>query len=492
MAVVHEDRPEYPGAEGEFDRELDDRQNESTKLPAGEDVQRRVLQISECYVGGDLDRLTQGCKALDIKPDNPYGGLDIYAWADSVRRTSSTGSWVLVANLYRQGTEKKWIDDIAAELPEDFDRVRLKAISPMPSIVVLLATFTLSDRSSNALNDELNTNRYLQIETIGSIHRYHSAIHRKQKEVAEERNRVRTAASKWLAHTFPGTIISDFKRDSLPAIEVITTKKADPFSRQDLTDLPAEDISNYLEDYRYLLSIESDTYAYTSSYNSDWKIATNFRPHDDPWTIVCARKLTAEESPQSNITFGGHYTDDHFIENYFGGLMVRWAIKCLVECYEGTVTQVRDDLARSPAVNKRRWNIIKQIVQNSLRTQTLESLERTSRILNNTIFDATIVSSEVEKWASNDSRWNYELDEYKQTRDWGDGQIDELYFDKMLRTSLKDRAEWFGETIPLLRSELELRASIESTAANFRLQQIAMVLAILAIGISVVAIVLTS
>ncbi|QHE74150.1 hypothetical protein GFS60_07844 (plasmid) [Rhodococcus sp. WAY2] len=62
----------------------------------------------------------------------------------------------------------------------------------------------------------------------------------------------------------------------------------------------------------------------------------------------------------------------------------------------------------------------------------------------------------------------------------------------MLRTSLEDRAEWFGETIPLLRSELELRASIESTAANFRLQQIAMVLAILAIFISVVSIAMQS
>lgn len=165
MAVVHENRPEYPAPEGDFDRELDERQNESTRLPSGEDVQRRVLQVSECYVGGDLDRLVEGCKALNIEPDNPFGGPDIYEWADSVRRTSSTGGWVVAASLYRQGTERKWMDDIAADLPEDFDRVRLKAMSPIPSVVVLLATFTLSYESANALNDELNTNRYLRIDT---------------------------------------------------------------------------------------------------------------------------------------------------------------------------------------------------------------------------------------------------------------------------------------------------------------------------------------
>lgn len=492
MAVVHEDRPEYPDPEGDFDRELDERQNESTRLPSGEDVQRRVLQVSECYVGGDLDRLVKGCKALDIEPDNPFGGPDIYEWADSVRRTSSTGGWVVAASLYRRGTERKWMADIAADLPEDFDRVRLKAVSPIPSVVVLLATFTLSDVSANALNDELNSNRYLRIDTVGRGFRRHTAFHRKQAAIAHERTRVREAASQWVARVFPGTMIADFKKASLPAIEVITTKLAAPFTRPQLPDVPVEEISSRLEDYRYLLSIDVEGDAYTGSSTPDWKIATSFRPDDDPWTIVCGHKLTVDESPRDGVTFGGPYTDDHFIENRFGGLMVRWAIKCLIECHEGTIAQLRDDLARNPTREKSRWTFIKQVGQNALRTETIDSLERASKLLSNTIFDATIVSNEVGKWVSNDRRWTYELDEYKQIHDWGDGQVDEFFFDKMLRTSLEDRAEWFGETIPLLRSELELRASIESTAANFRLQQIAMVLAILAIFISVVAIAMPS
>ncbi|MFD7011709.1 hypothetical protein [Rhodococcus jostii] len=449
-----------------------------------------MLQVSECYVGGDLDRLVEGCRSLDIEQNNPFGGPDIYDWADSVRRTSGSGGWVTVASLYRRGTERKWMDDIAADLPEDFERVRLKAISPMPSVVVLLATFTLSNASSNALNDELNTNRYLRVENVGTGLLYHSAVHRKQAAIADERTRVREAASRWVARKFPGTITTDFKKQSLPAIEVITTKQAVPFTRHNVSDISIEEISRSLEDYRHLLSIDNEGDAYSSSYTPNWKVATHFRPHDDPWTIVCGHKLTDEELRSDGITFGGDYTDDHFIEQQFGGLMARWSVKCLIECYEGTIAQVRDDLARSPRTAATRWNVIKQIGQNALRTATIDSLEQASKLLSDTIFDATIVSREVGKWVSDDRRWTYELDEYKQVYDWGDGQVDELFFDKMLRASLEDSAEWFGETVPLLRSELELRTSIESTAANFRLQQIAMMLAILAIVISVVAIVL--
>lgn len=489
MAIVHEERPEYPNSDDDFDRNTDDRQNSSSRLPDGENIQRGIIQTAECYVGGDLDRLVEGCRKLKILPTDLNYRQDIYEWARSVRRTSASGGWIKVGKFYRDGTVRKWMDDQPTDLPLDFDRVILKALSPTPSIVILLATFTLSDNSANLLNDEINTNRYLRIKETSSGTLYESAFHRKKSSLDQERNRVISEASKWVTRTFPGTISNDFEEKILPTLEVLTTKIANPFTRLEMpTHSPTEEIFRVTEDYRSLLSIASDGDTFSASYIPGWKLSL---PREGgSWTLTCAHRLSAEEQEEDHIGYGGIYTNENFIENYFGGLISRWAIMRLVSGYEETISQVRESLAGQESFEKGSLKRARGLGRRALHTETVNLLERSRKILSNTVFDATIVSKEVQKFVENDRQWSYELDEYKRSIDWGNGEVEEIFFDRDLRKSLETRTTWFSETIPVVRSELELRASIEATVANFRLQRIAMLLAAIAIAISVVAIVI--
>jgi hypothetical protein len=186
MVIEHETPPEYPESETEYHRQQDINENLETTPPEGEEVLRPVLMLAECFVGGDLDNLIAGCRALD-----------------SVSRT---------------GGLRIGLADVKAELPGDFERVLLKAYAPTPSVVVVVATFVLRPDAARLLDEELRTNRYLRLEKQGRITRYSSAAHRKSDAVIAERTRVKTAGATWLAQNFAGTLSTDFQLDG-PTID---------------------------------------------------------------------------------------------------------------------------------------------------------------------------------------------------------------------------------------------------------------------------------
>lgn len=258
MGINHEVPPAYENLDGmersdvQFWRERDIEENWDSKPPEGEAIGRPVVKVAECFVGGDVQALVDGCRALGIAPaDNFIRTGDVYTWVEQVRRTSRTGSWVDVGAGHTRAQERAWADDVEMDLPEDFERVVLKAFSPRPSVVFLVATFVLTPEAAAGVDDELRTNRFLRLDKRGRFTIFASAAHRKGDAVRAERARVIEAASAWVAQTFAGTLSRDFTGTTLPSIEFLTTQINEPF-----TD-PQPSGRAGRSDYTTLLSIDS-------------------------------------------------------------------------------------------------------------------------------------------------------------------------------------------------------------------------------------------
>src|SRR5680860_853451 len=85
MGTSHELPPAYAAMDGmersdaQFWRERDIEENRDSTPPEGEAIGRPVIKVAECFVGGDVQALVDGCRALGIAPaDNLMRRSDVY------------------------------------------------------------------------------------------------------------------------------------------------------------------------------------------------------------------------------------------------------------------------------------------------------------------------------------------------------------------------------------------------------------------------------
>src|SRR6478735_5537048 len=159
MAIEHEAQPDYRALLGpdEYDDhwlKVDAEENLDSRPPFGERVLRPVLMLTEAFVGGDLEGMVAGCRDLGFADEWVTGRTDVYTWASQVRRSSRTGSWVDIGVVVPQSGTRPWFQGVTAEIPDDFERVHLRAYSPTPSVVFLVATFDLTSIAAARVDEE--------------------------------------------------------------------------------------------------------------------------------------------------------------------------------------------------------------------------------------------------------------------------------------------------------------------------------------------------
>lgn len=486
MVIRHETPPEYDEHdEADYHRKQDLEENQESRPPDGETVRRPMLMLAECFVGGDLEGLVEGCRDLGMPDEWRTGRPDIYSWARQVRRTSRTDGWVDIGAAYPTSRPRQWMEDVPIDLPEDFERLVLKAYSPTPSVVFVIATFILTEGSALLLDDELRTDRFLKLEKRGSITRYLSASHRKSAALEAERARVKESASAWLAQTFAGTFSGDFGLTALPCMEFLTTQLRAPF--EDMEE------RNGWSDYRFLLSIDSDSEAWESESTPGWRLGMPWRPKDDNWTIVvgCRDRSGGHEEPEADSgdergsddapattdtdCLKPLVNDERALEQYLGGLLIRFAAFCLIVKYEEAFGTLRDQLA-SP------------IPQTSHAITQLDAAQHTLSTLS---FDASLVATELRAWASDEGRWRRETLEPTPAAAWKrEHYPDHPNLLQLLGENVTGRADWVLDLEPRLRDQLVIRTSMLATSADLRLQRIVLGSSIVALVVACVSLII--
>lgn len=474
MAIEHEDVPDYDEDEREFHIAQDKDENRDTTPPEGEVIGRPALMLSECYVGGDIEHLTAGLRALGLDHHNTFEPDDYFAWATAVRRTSNSGGWTRAGRFVREGGTKKWMGERPVPMPADFARVSLRAHSPTPAIVVLVATFELSVDASQSLDDELRTRRYLRVETEGRVTRYASAAQRKHEAVLNERVRVRESARSWLVDHMPGTLTRDFDGLALPSIDFITTRQVRPF----------EDSPNPATgDHRFLLSIDTEHEAWESSSHKGWRLALPWRTADDDWTLVAG----AVDDPAFEYS-GQAAGDDHVhphpravpkYHDYFDGVLIRWALLRLATAYEAQLAEVRDSIAATSRPRRL-----------TRRRDRRASLNLATSVLTTTSFDASVFAHEVGQMAATDWRWQRDVGAWTPVEEWV-RQRSEDGLAEVFGHNLERRCEWIADLEARLRDQLLATTNLEVASLNIMLQRRVFWLTVVAVAVAVATLIAT-
>jgi len=455
VPIEHEQMPAYDGDEAAFHREVDERENDETTPPKNERVGRPAVMLAECFVGGDLERLTAGLSRLGLREASLFGANDYFAWADGVRRGSSSGSWTRAGSFYRVDTERRWMGDRPAQMPEDFDRISLRAHAPTPAVVVLTAVFELAFDAASALDDELRTRRYLRLERSGNLTHFLSARHRKLDALATERSRVLASAQSWLEANLPGTLIEDFGGRDVPAVEFITTRLAVPTEVDDKGD--AESRADRFNGYCGLLGLDTDLDAWESERLRGWRLiepsmrqSTVGRRTLLLWsTEDPGFQYTGQESSRrSEVTLDPNATPK--FQDFFGPLLVRWALVRLVEAYEESLAQLRDTLTGSGHGQVRR-------------------LSRATEIIASTSFDASIVGREVADLAQRDRAWMWDVLPFAPASEWrrDHGELD---FMVLVGQRTAERCEWVVDLESRLRDQIIATTNLQAAKRNLALQ----------------------
>ena len=467
MPIEHEEVPEYPDDEREFHVAQDQEENHETMPPDGEVIGHPAIMMAECYIGGDLDRLTSGLRALGLDQQHAYEPDNYFAWADAVRRTSNSGGWTRAGSFYRKGAEKQWMGDRAIEMPEDFSRIELRAYSPTPAIVVLVGAFELAADAARALDDELRTNRYLRVESDGRVTRYASAATRKHEAVLQERLRIRESARAWLVRNVPGTLTLDFEGVTLPALDFLSTRVTRPFE-------PSDD--HKLWDHRFLLSIDTDHEAWEATSHKGWRLAMPWRPADDEWTLVAgaiddpAFSYHGQDAGDAKVY--PHPRSGPKFHDYFGPLLVRWALLRLAIAYEGQLAAVRDSLATTP-----KRSLLKRRGRRS-------SLNLATSVLTTTSFDASVFAHDALQMAATDWRWLRDVGAWEPIDEWAKERT-EGGLAEVLGANLERRCEWITDLDGRLREQLLATTNLEVAAVNISLQRQVFWLTVIAVGVAV-------
>ncbi|WP_353953185.1 hypothetical protein V6K52_07080 [Knoellia sp. S7-12] len=474
MVIKHDPPPRYEellpeGGEIDFWRWRDEQENEESTPPLAESIGRPCIQVAECFVGGDVQGLVEGCRALGINAESRMAaGQDLFGWVEQVQRTSRAGGWLYIGAGHRRDIERKWMDDVPLDLPEDFDRVILKAFSPTPSLVFLVGTFILRAESALGLDDQLRTNRYLRLEKRGRMTAYVSATHRKIEEVRLERSRVVESASAWVAQSFAGTFARDFGLAALPGIEFLTTTLTEPLRDSHMSGLAR------MNHYTHILSIDRNFDSWESAETPGWRFAQPWHASDVSWTMVAACRLSEVDADEPSMP-KPHPNEIHRLAETFDGFVIRWAASCLLVQYEGSLGALRDQLAS--AQTQRR---------------ALDVLDATHTTLTTVSFDASLVATELQQWASDDFRWRDESIEPITADGWRQGG-EEKYppLLQILAENVVDRSRWILDLEPRIRDQLVSRTSILAISTDLRLQRIVLTVSLVALVVACISLVIS-
>jgi len=474
MAIQHEEVPDYPDREADYHEAQDVKENLETTPPEGEVIGHPVIMVAESYVGGDLERLTSGLRRMGLEGRGFLQPDDYFEWVGQVRRSSNFGGWCRAGEFHRAGTERKWMGTIAVEMPPEFARISLRAYAPTPAVVVLTAIFELSDNASGLLDEELRTNRYLRLEREGSVTTYKSAAHRKGEAVRAERERIQGLAEKWMAKNVPGTLSRDFPELSLPAIDFLSTRLVRPFEHTE---------SDGRFDHRTLLSIHNVMDVWESESHQGWRVSLPWRSSDDGWTLVAGAiddpGFVYDGTFQKDQEVKPHPREVGRLDDYFGPLLVRWALSRLASAYEGQLAQIRDAIASTPEPRRFR------------RSPRKAALEMATGVLSTTSFDASVFAHEVHEMAGTKWRWRRDVGDWEPVDDFARRRRHSDLASTLGR-SLERRSEWITDLESRLRDQLMTSTNLEVAAVNISLQRQVFWLTLLAVGVAVVTLFATA
>lgn len=308
--------PPQPGGEGALSLEAEDLvpafDDPICELPVDEEVRLQSIWITEAYPPSCVPALQTALSRLGWDVPNRYGahGLSSEALQDS--RSGRGLGFHALGTMAKAGEYNDLLGYRTVELPAGFERARVTAYHPVPSMTVLVFQFVLTYEASRELTNLFQREDPALKEDLSAWMQRVGPRRREMERVTRSvRARYREACADWVSSRVPGLFTA---AGGVPAAEFITLEKAEPLS----------DAGAYHPAYVQALGLNYTFYASELWGRQGLRLAwpLSFGSRGD--LLFCGRmdELSEHEGPDGPSVLG--FVDDHVRDT-----LVPWAL------YEG-------------------------------------------------------------------------------------------------------------------------------------------------------------
>jgi len=419
------------------------------------------------------DQLRQTGWIQRLSPGHTVDQLD--EWLEAQRQSKAFGSWRLIATVHDHYNRNSLAYNPTTDrVPAEFSSVEISAVSVSPSMTVVIAGFNITDARQSFATELLNAEYPPRLVRRAGRRMVESGDWAKEMAVRAERERLVSAASRWLRTRLRGSFAS-FPSGRHPALSLLITRTANPAPPENEQSAP------------YLRALDLD------SISDRWRCRefpglTLHRQRDSFWLpdlgdrhTLAGRMADAlpEEAYEGHGAARSSRSIGDILEQYdVRNVVVVLAIDTLIGAYETSNAHTRD-LARK---THQKWAIASSAqLRDSLLTSSLDVGSIAAEI-----------GGEENRLARGLRRHLLEFESFGI-----DKEIREQY---QLSTSLWDskfasQAEAIKELQQedsQLRSILGTVASLNSAMASSRLQRVALFVALSSMTIAVLALLISN
>lgn len=390
-------------AESDVLQKRDVRDNEETRLPVEESIHLGGVVLAETFTPSTITNLYRALEKMPGRDDRKKAQRISRV---KVRRSGSgPGGWENLGCVRRPGESILGDGFTDAELPQGVNAVWLYLHYPIPSAAVLVATFTLEEKSadlSGALRADYRTQlRERRLRIYGRFSRVRAEIpwcrpkfyavshgiygvDQQKKEACEERiSGFERECWQWLTKNFRGRFATEDICDR-PAMRILLTRSCQPFVERSRILAP--------------VGLDRTLDVWTCAEFPGWML--NF----SGWSLDERRRFgVIAAARRSDVEKVGHHgdSDDSIwyltqeFHEYHSELMVRWSLKCLLSIYADRLGVLRDR-----AATRRRF-------EGSVR----KALDLDDFLLGDGL-DASTLASEMRKFTESSERFRRGVVEY--------------------------------------------------------------------------------
>lgn len=458
----------------------DERENEESRLPPGEEVHLGGLVLTEAFTPSTISALYDGLARF---PEGSPGERQEWVAALSVGRTAGgTGGWINLGSVRRPGNFG--LGGFDPELPDGVDAAWVYLHFPTASLTLVVATFTLTesagDLSSLLRADYQSEAADFRVCVDGPLGQLRSHLpwarpraHRMfwtwrraidQKHLACEAliSAREEACRRWLTGKFPGRFNSA-PTTKQPTVRILLTKDQAPFTSNHLSLAPVG-----LTHFTSTVWRAADL--------PGWAFVAGARRDERRFmAIAAARRSDAaqprEENPDRQTAW---YLTQRYADQQ-SALVARWAATCLLQLYAQGLSELRDRAGQPPRRARRR-----RIVRDA---------QQLDRYLISDGLDASTVTADLEDFTQSLPRFAFGVPHYTEDLTRCPEPVrpnrDPAELIPALRDNLKTQASQLqrdmAATTAGIHASAELRQAVANTIVQRRLELLTIISIVIAL-----------
>lgn len=465
--------PEYTAA-------WDQRDNEATRLAAGEAVHMVGFVVAEAFTPSTASNLYAALGRLNM--GRPYETED---WREQVARRRTVGGgggWQNLGLLRRPGQFVIGAGQTDPDLPSEVAGVWLSLHYEMPSVAVLVATFTFNDSAgdlSAALRGDYRTEHFdARIRVSGRFgilrarmpwarpaqyivsSKMSRADDQKRRECDAITGALESQCVRWFVDRFSGRF-SEAEPGQRPTMRLMVTQEAEPFVDR-RSALEAAGLGWSMDVWR---SPEAEI---------GWAMSQNRWPDRDKGSryrmTLAARRADAATEQNGESGESNWYLTQRF-STYQSALMSRFTVYVLLSLYADRLTQLRDR-----AGTKRRFR------------RPVSEARALDEYISRDGLDVATITADVRVATENLTRFEWEVPTYLEDRTdripLRAGE-DPASFTAALRDRLREQAVRLELDTEATTRNIRASAELRQAISNTRLQRVILALSVLALVVAV-------